>query len=147
MWQGKYDEDGVAQILPECDRREVDIDGYTIDGCTMPLQMIYQRLNITPQQLKDFCQKWNIAELAVFGSILRDDFRHAGENPSDIDLLFRYLPNTNMSLLSRAKMKIELETLCRRSIDLVMITEVVTSHNSNRKKQILASARLIYAQG
>ena len=107
-------------------------------------QQIYDRLQITPQQLMEFCQKWQIAELAVFGSILRDDFRVGGDDPSDVDFLFSYLPDTNMSLFRRAKMKIEIEDLCRRSVDFMLITEVMQSHNVMRKKHILESARLIY---
>jgi len=107
-------------------------------------QPIYDRLHITPQQLMEFCQKWQIAELAVFGSILRDDFRVGGDDPSDVDFLFSYLPDTNMSLFRRAKMKIEIEDLCRRSVDLMLITEVMQSHNVMRKKHILESAKLIY---
>ena len=38
----------------------------------------------------------------VFGSILRDDFRVGGDDPSDVDFLFSYLPDTNMSLFRRA---------------------------------------------
>jgi predicted nucleotidyltransferase len=93
----------------------------------------------------EFCQRWRIAELAVFGSILRDDFRVGGDDRSDVDLLFSYLPDTNMSLLRRSRMKIEIEGLCRRSVDLMLITEVMQSHNVMRKKHILESARLIYA--
>jgi predicted nucleotidyltransferase len=36
-----------------------------------------QRLGVSEEQLAEFCQRWKIAELAVFGSVLRDDFRVA----------------------------------------------------------------------
>jgi hypothetical protein len=45
VWEGKYDEYGQ--------RREVDIT-----SCAMPMQTIYQRLNTKPEQLADFCEKW-----------------------------------------------------------------------------------------
>lgn len=54
VWEGKYDEYG--------NRREVD----QLSG-EIPVQQIYDRLGITPSQLIEFCQKWQIAELAVFG--------------------------------------------------------------------------------
>ena len=133
VWEGKYDEYGQ--------RREAD----PVRG-EIPVQKIYDRLGMTPPQLMEFCQKWQIAELAVFGSILRDDFRADGDDPSDIDLLFRYLPNTNMSLLRRARMKIEMEKLCQRPVDLVLFSETIASHNLNRKKYILESARLMYVK-
>jgi predicted nucleotidyltransferase len=34
-------------------------------------------------QIKEFCQRWQITEFALFGSVLRDDFRP----DSDIDVL------------------------------------------------------------
>ena len=133
VWEGKYDEHG--------DRWEAD----PVSG-EIPVQKIYDRLGMTPPQLMEFCQKWQIAELAVFGSILRDDFRDDGDDRSDVDLLFRYLPNTNMSLLRRARMKIEMEKLCQRPVDLVLFSETIASHNLNRKKYILESSRLIYVK-
>ena len=133
VWGGKYDEDGQ--------RREVDIA-----GCAMPMQQIYQRLNITPKELTDFCEKWHIAELALFGSVLRNDFRPNGENPSDVDLLFSYLPSTNMSLLRRATMKVEFEELIGRAVDLMMASEVIESRNPIRRKEILDSAQIIYVK-
>ena len=54
------------------------------------------RLGITPKQLIDFCQRWQIAELALFGSILRDDFRP----DSDIDLLVSYKPTAKRGLFN-----------------------------------------------
>lgn len=137
-WEGKYDEPG--------DRCEAHSASGEIPVQKIPVQKIYDRLGLTPPQLMEFCQKWQIAELAVFGSILRDDFRADGDDPSDIDLLFRYLPNTNMSLLRRARMKIEMEKLCQRPVDLVLFSETIASHNLNRKKYILESARLIYVK-
>ena len=133
VWEGKYDEDGQ--------RRELDIA-----GCAMPMQQIYQRLNITPKELTDFCEKWHIAELALFGSVLRNDFRPNGENPSDVDLLFSYLPSTNMSLLRRATMKVEFEELIGRAVDLMMASEVIDSRNPIRRKEILDSAQIIYVK-
>ena len=35
---------------------------------------LYDRLRITPAQLIEFCQRWQIAELSLFGSVLRNDF-------------------------------------------------------------------------
>ncbi len=44
---------------------------------------IYDRLGITPAQLTEFCQRWQVQELALFGSILREDFQ---PDRSDVDL-------------------------------------------------------------
>ena len=45
--------------------------------------------------IQAFCQRWQIAELAVFGSILRDDFRA----DSDIDFLYVLKQNTHWKLI------------------------------------------------
>lgn len=67
------------------------------------IQKIYDRLTITPEQLKAFCIRWQIAELAVFGSILRDDFRLNDEIPSDIDLLFSDQENARIHWMIHPK--------------------------------------------
>ena len=52
-------------------------------------------------QIIKFCQHWQIIELSVFGSVLRDDF-HAD---SDIDILVTLVLTANWSLLDRAQMQ------------------------------------------
>jgi predicted nucleotidyltransferase len=41
------------------------------------------KINLPMEQIKAFCQKWQVTELALFGSVLREDFR----SDSDIDIL------------------------------------------------------------
>jgi len=41
------------------------------------------KINLPTEQIKAFCQKWQVTELALFGSVLREDFR----SDSDIDIL------------------------------------------------------------
>jgi predicted nucleotidyltransferase len=48
---------------------------------------IQKRLLISPEQLSAFCQDWKINELALFGSILRSDFR----DDSDIELVSLFI--------------------------------------------------------
>jgi uncharacterized protein len=124
------------------DRRDADIT----EG-SMPMQKIYERLNITPQQLAEFCRKWHITELAVFGSILRDDFRQENKAPSDIDLLFTDGENARKNLILQVRMKFELEELLHRKVDMVSKTALLTDPNTIRRQHILDSARVIYAEG
>lgn len=44
-------------------------------------------------RLEDFCRRWKIAELRVFGSALREDFRPE----SDLDLLVRFTSEADWS--------------------------------------------------
>ncbi len=101
---------------------------------------IYQRLGITPADLEEFCQRWDIAELLLFGSVLRDDFRP----DSDIDMLISYFPGKTKSLLERVKIKHELETLCDREVDVITKKAIEQSWNPLRRQEILGSAQTIY---
>lgn len=101
---------------------------------------IYDRLSIAPAQVAEFCQRWQIAELAIFGSVLRSDFRP----DSDIDLLIAYAPGAGKGLLARARIKDELETLCGREVDVITRQSIEQSRNEMRRQEILGSAQVIY---
>jgi predicted nucleotidyltransferase len=98
------------------------------------------RLGITDAQLAEFCQSWKIAELSLFGSVLRDDF---GPD-SDIDLLVTYGPAPRRSLIDHMKLEKELQNLLGRKIDLVSRRGVEHSGNWLLKRIILESAEPIY---
>ena len=48
-----------------------------------------------------FCRRWRIAELELFGSVLRDDF----SPNSDVDVLVRFDSEARPSLLDMARMQ------------------------------------------
>ncbi|MFM7602635.1 MAG: nucleotidyltransferase family protein, partial [Pseudanabaena sp.] len=112
---------------------------------TPSLQQIYQRLNTTPEKLARFCEKWQIIELALFGSALRDNFRPDGEDPSDIDLLYTSAPETRYGF-QFFDMQEELEKLLNRKVDLVSKRGIENSRNYLRRKSILESTQVIYAK-
>ena len=64
--------------------------------------------------MTNFCQRWHICDLALFGSALRDDF-HVG---SDLDLLVTFDDDAAWSLLDHVRMEQELSTLFGREVDL-----------------------------
>lgn len=96
---------------------------------------------ISKEKVTAFCQKWNISEFAVFGSVLRQDF---GPD-SDIDVLVTFAPNTKWSLLDHVEMQDELSALLGRSVDLVSKRGIERSRNAIRRKEILGSAEVVYA--
>ena len=53
------------------------------------------RLGIQWGKIEEICQQWEITELALLGSVLREDFKM----DSDIDILITFTPNNNISLL------------------------------------------------
>jgi predicted nucleotidyltransferase len=91
--------------------------------------------------LQQFCSKWQITELALFGSVLRDDFRA----DSDIDVLVSFTPNAPWTLLDLVNMEHELADLTGRDIDLVEKQAIEGSHNWLRRDEILSTAQVIYS--
>lgn len=104
---------------------------------------LLQTLNLSSEQLADFCRRWKITELAVFGSALREDF----SPESDIDLLVSFAPNAQHGLLNLVRMERELETVIGRGVDLMTKRAVEKSHNWIRRRNILSSATPIFKQG
>ncbi len=87
--------------------------------------------------LEQFCLRWKITELALFGSVLRDDF---GPN-SDIDLLFTLSNHAHWTLLDLAQMENELTQILGRTVDLVSRSAIEQSPNWLRRERILTSAQ------
>jgi uncharacterized protein len=100
------------------------------------------RLGLSSQEIATFCQHWGITKMAVFGSILRDDFRP----DSDIDLLLTFAPNARQGLLTLAKIKHELESRLNCPVDLAPEASIRTSDNWIRQQEILSTAQTIYEQ-
>ena len=75
--------------------------------------------------IADFCQRWHIIEFALFGSILRDDFRA----DSDIDVLVTFAPDFQRSFTDTIQMREELETLFGRKVDFLVKAAIARSDN------------------
>ena len=91
--------------------------------------------------IRRFCQKWQITELSLFGSVLRDDFRP----DSDIDVLVTFTPDAPWSLLDLVNMEYELADLAGRDIDLIEKQAIEKSDNWLRRDEILNTAQVIYS--
>jgi predicted nucleotidyltransferase len=96
--------------------------------------------SLTKEQVVEFCQKWQIAEFALFGSILRDDFTAK----SDVDVLVTFAPQARRSLFDLVNMTDELAQLLGRKVDILTRKSVEQSHNWIRKQEILNTAQVIY---
>ena len=99
------------------------------------------RVEFNQKQIAEFCRKWKVSELAVFGSTLRDDF---GPD-SDVDVLVRFAPDADWSLLDHVQMEEEIGKIVGRKVDLVSRRAIERSLNWIRRKNILESAQVIYA--
>ena len=92
------------------------------------------------QAIAEFCQRWQIKEFYVFGSVLREDFRPN----SDIDVMVSFEADAPWGLLEFVRMKRELETLLGREVDLVTKKSIEQSHNWIRRQEILGTAQVVY---
>ena len=73
-----------------------------------------ERINITEEQIADFCQRNHIRKFAFYGSVLRDDFR----SDSDIDVLVEFEPDQPIGLMEVVGMERRLSELMGRKVDL-----------------------------
>ncbi len=95
---------------------------------------------VSQDTIAAFCQRWRVQELALFGSVMRSDFRP----DSDIDILISFAPDAQRGLLTLSRMKHELEDLLGRDVDLVSKGSIESSHNWIRRQEILSTAKVIY---
>ena len=93
------------------------------------------------EKIAEFCHKWQVTEFALFGSVLRDDFR---PDSSDIDVMVQFDPEAHPTLFDLTYMEEELKILFHRDVDLVTRKGIEASRNYLRRKSILSSAQVIY---
>jgi uncharacterized protein len=99
------------------------------------------RIALPEKELTAFCRRWRIAELALFGSVLREDFRP----DSDVDVLVSFDASAQWGLLDHVAMQDGLTELLGRTVDLVSRRAIEASDNWIRRKAILDSAETVYA--
>jgi len=96
------------------------------------------RIEFDPQRIAAFCRKWHVTRLALFGSVLRDDFRP----DSDVDVLVTIDPTSPTSYWDWPDMTDELAAIFGRRIDLVAAGGL---RNPFRKREILRTCEVIHA--
>ena len=99
------------------------------------------RIGLSVDELSEFCRRWKIVELALFGSVLRSDFKP----DSDVDMLMTFAAEAQWSLLDHVRMQDELSDLLQRKVDLVSRKGIEKSRNYIRRRAILESSEVIYA--
>ena len=91
-------------------------------------------------EIADFCTRWGVSELAVFGSVLRDDFGPE----SDVDVLVSLDETSRHTLFDLHHMQEDLRLIFVRDVDLVSRRGIEKSSNHMRRRAILQSAQTIY---
>jgi predicted nucleotidyltransferase len=107
----------VATLKPPASEEKPEIDKKAIARC---------------------CRRHGATELALFGSVLRDDFGPG----SDVDVMVD-VPG-DRSLFDLVDMQEELEKILGRDVDLVTKRAVLEGRNEIRKRSILEGAKVIY---
>ena len=97
------------------------------------------KIAIDSDRIAELCRKNGIRKLAIFGSVLRDDFRE----DSDIDVLVDFEPGRFIGFRI-FDIESELSALLGgRRVDVVSVKYL----NPRLKERILSSAVTFYAQG
>lgn len=97
-------------------------------------------IDIPKEEVAAFCRRWQITELALFGSVLREDFRP----DSDVDVLVRFNPQARHTLFDMVRMQEDLQRILGRQVDLISRRGIEQSRNYIRKNAILNSAEVVY---
>jgi predicted nucleotidyltransferase len=99
---------------------------------------IGERIPVRQEQIEAFCRKWKIREFALFGSVLRDDFRP----DSDVDVLVEFEDAYHPGFRGWNDMVEELEAVFGRRVDVVQKELIV---NPYRRRHILQHQYVLYA--
>jgi predicted nucleotidyltransferase len=100
--------------------------------------MVNPHLKATRDDIAAFCRQWDVEEMALFGSIVREDF---GPN-SDVDVMIRFAPDARRSLRDLVRMHDDLAQLFGRDVDIVESGQVT---NPFRRRSIERDLTVIYA--
>lgn len=99
------------------------------------------KIELPIEAIRALCDKYGVEQLAVFGSVLRNDFRP----DSDVDFLVEFKNNDYGPWMSKLMdLEEELSLLLQRKVDLVSKSGIEQSRNWIRRKSILRSAQVIY---
>jgi uncharacterized protein len=95
------------------------------------------RVDLPRERIAEFCRRHRIRRLALFGSVLRGDFR----DDSDVDVLVEFDPDARVGLFTLGAMEIELSGLLGRRADL-RTPEDLSRHF---RETVAADAEVVYA--
>jgi uncharacterized protein len=137
--------DLLARVVKHAQRADLPLSRATEDLLEAALKaqdfqasLWEARLGRSAAQVASLCKAIGIKKLSLFGSILTDRFRP----DSDVDLLVEFKPGVIETLLDKAHVLVQFEDAFSRRVDL---TEPRLLDNPIRRREILNSAKLVYA--
>ncbi len=97
------------------------------------------RITVDRERMAAFCGRHHIRKLALFGSVLREDFGPE----SDVDVLVEFEPGHTVGLITMAGLERELSEMLGRKVDLR------TAGDLSRyfRDEVVAHAEVQYVQG
>jgi uncharacterized protein len=101
---------------------------------------IHARMDLDQDRLAEYCRRWRIRELSLFGSVLRSSY----SRDSDIDILVSFFDDASWGLFEHLIMEEELTAMIGRKVDLVTRRAVERSSNWIRRQAILADTQPYY---
>jgi predicted nucleotidyltransferase len=97
------------------------------------------RLALDTAAIATFCERHPIRQLALFGSVLRDDF-HVG---SDVDILVWFQPEARITLFDLVELEQELTDIVGRKVDLRTLGEI----SPYIRQRVLDESEVLYVRG
>ena len=92
---------------------------------------------VPESEIASICRRYQVRELAIFGSASRGQLRA----DSDVDLLVDFLPDARVGLLELSAMTREFSRLVGRKVDIA----VKPALRPLIRDEVLADAQLLYA--
>ncbi len=102
-----------------------------------------QDLRLDRTAIAQFCQRWQIVELAFFGAVLQGDVAP----DSHVDVLVTFAPDGECSLSERQRMINDLSDVLGRTAEIVNRQGLDRNANHTRRRDILATAQTFYVAG
>ena len=99
---------------------------------------ILKRLGCSLEDIAKLCREYQVVELSVFGSVVRDDF---DAKKSDVDFLVDFQPDATLDLIGYFDLENKFSALVKRRVDLVS----KQSMRPHWRDEIAPTAKLIYA--
>jgi predicted nucleotidyltransferase len=102
-------------------------------------------IDLDSDSIREFCRKWHIRQLYVFGSVLREDFRPE----SDIDFLaeFETCPAVDdFDFFDEIHMRDEISALLGREVDIIDRSVIESASNPYIRRELLSAARPVFAK-
>ena len=95
-------------------------------------------IKLPAAEIEAFCRKYGVAEFALFGSVLRDDFGPE----SDVDVMLKFKPGHGFTFENPPDIQDELQAIFGRRVDVIEMGRI---RNPVRRNAIMSSYRVVYA--